>query len=136
MNQVNWRHLLIVGIAFVAIVVLVNVAFSAMWGQTIHTGPYGNGPYGPGTMMGPWAWGGMGFFWIFPVIGFLCMLLFLGVMASMFFGSTTQSVPPSTGSHGSLPSIPNAQDACRQCGQPMAANWMACPYCGTARPPR
>lgn len=136
MNHIHWRPLLFVGIAMAIVVVIVNVAFSAMWAQSSHNGTYSSIPYGPGTMMGPWMWGGMGFFWIFPIVGFFFMLLFFGIIARVFFGA---AVPPQTlncGAYGYLPSVPHTPETCRQCSQPMATNWIVCPYCGTARLPR
>ena len=120
MNPLNWRALLTIGALVVLVVIIVNVAFSAIWTHGAPSGAYGNGSYGPGTLMGPSMWGGMGFFWIFPVIGLVFMLLFFGVIGRAFFGNTAQTRP--TGS-----------EACRNCGQAMEAAWIACPHCGAPR---
>lgn len=133
MNNLNWRTLLTFSVVMALVVILVNVAFSAMWGHGAPNGAYGNGPFGRGTMMGPWMWGGMGFFWIFPIIGFVFMLIFFGVIARAFFGNTGQSQPTGSGPYGSVPSVPHAREACRNCGQAIEAGWIACPHCGTAR---
>ncbi|GAC1538199.1 MAG: hypothetical protein NVS2B17_11850 [Candidatus Velthaea sp.] len=122
MNNFNWRALAPIGAVMVAVVVIVNVAFSFMWAHNMPSS-YSNPSYGPGSMMGPWMWGGMGFFWIFPIVGFLFMLLFFGLIARMFVAS-------------SGPSAPRPQEPCRSCARSIEENWVACPYCGTGHPTR
>lgn len=133
MNNLNWRAVSAIGVLIVAVVIVANVAFSFMWAHGTPSGPYGNPSYGPGTMMGPWMWGGMGFFWIFPIAGFLFLLLLFGIISRMFVTSLGESQPrnvrtwPASG-------VAHPSEACRNCGHALEASWMACPYCGTARP--
>lgn len=127
MNNFNWRMLLAIGAvsAVVALVVIVvSAAFSAMWAHGAPNGSYGNGPYGPGTMMGPMMWGGMGFFWIFPFIGFLLIVIVLGLIGSLLFGNAGRLQSPGT---------PRTLEACKNCRRALETDWIACPYCRAAR---
>lgn len=116
MANFNWRTLLTIGVLMVAVVIVVNLAFSAMWIRSAPTGAYGVGPYGPGPMMAPWMWGGMGFFWIFPLAGFLFMLVFLALIGQVFYGNTGQARPPSV-SYGPPHNGAPTAEACRTCGR-------------------
>ena len=133
MNNFNWRTLLTIGVLMVAVVIIVNLAFSFIWAHSAPRGAYGYPPYGPGTMMGPWMWGGMGFFWIFPLIGFLFMLIILGFIGSALFGMPGRFQPPSAGSLSPVQNVPHALEACKNCGRALQTDWLACPYCGAAR---
>lgn len=87
MDNFNGRTLLTIGVLMAVVVLGTTLTFSTMWAHVAPNGANGNGSYGFGPMMGPWMWGGMGFFWVFPVVGFLCMLIFFGVIWRRFFGN-------------------------------------------------
>lgn len=125
MSGFSWRTLLGVCVIVIVIVIGVNLAFFAMWGRGTPSAPYG-----PGPMMGPWMWGGMGLFWIFAIVGFLFMLIVLGLVVNVLFGSTARPQPPSTGSPAHAQRI---QEVCKSCGRALETDWVACPYCGAAR---
>ena len=73
-------------------------------------------------MMGGGMWGDMGLFWMFPVIGLICMVAFVAIVGRMFFWNTH----PVAGG-------PTLQ--CSHCAQGVRPDWVACPYCGTAIAP-
>ncbi|MHB8139968.1 MAG: hypothetical protein ACYDHD_01720 [Vulcanimicrobiaceae bacterium] len=104
MNSWNWRTLLPLGAAVIVIAVIINIAIVATWVHGTSAGAYGNGEYGP--MMGPWMWSGMGFFWIYPIIGFLFIMMLIAIVGRAFFGEQARPLP---------------------------ADWVVCPYCGTRR---
>jgi len=133
MGRINWTQVLVFGLV-VLVVFLVGISLLPMlfgggyWGM-------GPGMTGRGGMMGGWCpWcGGTGQFGgggllgslfglLFTLLGLLIpigllgLLILGGVWLMRSIGSTTAAVPPSP--------------TCRQCGQPVQADWRNCPYCG------
>ncbi len=123
-NQLNWKPFAVLaGIVGLLFIILMFVMSFAMLGAL------NRGIAGPGFGM-PWFGWGMGFFWIFPVIGFLIMLTFMFLMMRMMFraggpmGWMTGSM--SDALHGAK------QAACRTCGRAVQTDWQVCPHCGTS----
>ncbi|MGC8484738.1 MAG: hypothetical protein ACP5O6_03770 [Candidatus Baltobacteraceae bacterium] len=128
----SWRTIIAVAAVALLAAVVVQAAFSTMWTHGTSAGiPY-NGGYGPGRMM-PWMWGGMGAFWIFPVVGFLIVLVVLGFILANFSDNARYRRFP--GSHTSTPVVQASQSLqqCSGCGRGLAPDWVACPYCGVSR---
>ena len=123
MNNSNWRPFAAIAIL---IVVLFVIGFTLM---AFFAG--GSGAGWPGMW---WMMGGMGFFWIFPVIGIVMMLTMMFHFISIFTGRggpmdwmfgnrwrDNQPRPPS-----------NVGDlVCPSCGSAIQPDWNVCQYCGT-----
>jgi len=75
-------------------------------------------------------WGGMGLFWMFPVIALICMVAFVAVVGRMFFRNTSNA--PRYDMH---PVAGGSTLQCSHCAQGVRPDWVACPYCGTAIAP-
>ncbi len=72
MDDFNWKPFVIFGFVMAAIML---IAISIM--ARSNSGPWAGDGFGPGMMSG-------GFFWILPILGFVMMMMFIGVFFSMF----------------------------------------------------
>ena len=118
-NQLNWKPFAalaaIVGLLFIVLMFVMSFATF---------GAFNRGYAAPGFVM-PWFGWGMGFFWIFSVLGFFVMLTFMFLMMSTMFragGSMAWM------SGGTTPT--KKGPACPTCGRVVEAEWLRCPYCG------
>lgn len=118
-NQLNWKP-------FAALAVIVGLLFIVMvFGMSFATlGTFDRGYAGPGFVM-PWFGWGMGFFWIFPVFGFVMMLVFMFLMMNMVF----RTGGPMAEMFGSDTPVKKGP-ACPSCGRAVEPDWLRCPYCG------
>lgn len=85
-------------------------------------------PFSPGV-------GGMGFFWVFPVFGFVIML----TMMFFFFSLITRQRGPMdwmrdnwSGHTQYQPHRDQAGLHCPSCGSATRQDWIVCPHCGTS----
>ena len=124
-----WKVLLAAAGVIVVILVAAVVIFGLFWGRN---GGYGwMMPYYGGRGIrefGPWMWGGFGLF------GFLMMLLMMGipvgVLVLLVLGVAGLLRRPEAPPPAVAPASP-AGKTCQNCGRPVEADWINCPYCGT-----
>ncbi len=105
-NKSNW--ILIVLLVLIVILVIPR-GLSYGRGVSMHSG---YGMKGPGMM----GFGMMGFGWIVPVI-----LLVLVVAAGVWLGNLLSTRRPQHPAH--------RNDRCKNCSEPVEADWKTCPHC-------
>ncbi len=129
MDEINWKPLAIFMIVIGAIAFLIFLGFSLMasWGNS-------------GGVWGPGMWG-MGFFWIFPVFGFVIMLTMMIFFFTVVFRHggpmnwMRQSDPQHNHNVYTQPHSDKATKFCPSCGEPVESDWLVCPKCLTALKP-
>jgi len=131
-SNTNWKPFALLAILLGLLIVF---GFGLM---IIFSGANASGSWGPG-MWGPGGWG-MGFFWIFPVLGFTMML----VMMFFFFVIMSRPGGPMNGflngpPQGAGPQAHRYQAAvcpadlrCPNCDAIVQPDWKVCPHCGTS----
>ncbi len=127
MKKINWLMLLVfvvvMGLAFLAGVTMFGFSRNGISGLFFMPGRQGGIPGGGGHM----GWGFSPPGWL--IMGFAMLFMWLipvGLIALVIYGIV--ALVRGTG-HSSTPLT---QRTCPNCGKSTQADWLTCPYCGTA----